>query len=203
MADRDLAGIHRALLDGDPTAPRDLVHACSTPLYAILKRRFAFLPREAVEDALHDALLALIAQPGLYDPSRGSLMNLLVHIGSNKLSDQLRKLHRRQAEISVGGSVELADLEEKHLEERKYREQEPDLLPPEVEALLREILPDPRDRRVWDLVCEGRAPVEEFAAVLGLQELPPSEMKAEVKRHRDRVVKKVQRRREEFRRYLL
>jgi hypothetical protein len=103
----------------------------------------------------------------------------------------------------VGGDVELARVEAKHVDERDLCGMEPELLSPEVEALLSEALPDLRDRRVWDLVCDGRTPVEEFAAVLGLQHLPPSEMKVEVKRHRDRVVKKVQRRREEFRRYLL
>ena len=72
-----------------------------------------------------------------------------------------------------------------------------------MEALLSEILSDPRDRRVWELVCDGRTPVEEFAAALGLQHLPPGDIRAEVKRQRDRVVKRVQRRREEFRRYLL
>lgn len=202
-AEEYLASTHQALLDGQPTAPQDLVNACSARLYAILKHRFAFLPQETVEDAVHDALLALIVRPALYDPGRGSLMNLLVNIGSHKLVDQLRSIGRRSAEIAVGGTVELAELEAKYLHEHGYAGMEPEPIPPEVGALLSAILTGPGDRQVWDLVCEGRTPVEAFAAVLGLGHLPPEEMKAEVKRHRDRVIKKVQRRREEFRRYLL
>lgn len=202
VPDPDIPAIHNALLRGEPTAPRDLVNACAPRLYPLLRRRFALLPREIVDDAVHDALLAVIKQPTLYDAWRGSLINLLVRIGSNKLCDQIRSLKRRP-EIAVGGTVELADLEAKHLVESVDTGPEPDLLPPEVEALLTETLPDPRDRRVWGLVCEGRTSVDDFAAALELGDLPPDQRKTEVKRHRDRVVKKVQRRREEFRPYLL
>jgi RNA polymerase sigma-70 factor, ECF subfamily len=202
LTDIDLLRIHLALLKGDPTAPREFVHECAPRLYPILKRRFALLPRDVVEDAVHDALLAIIARPALYDARRGSLINLLVHVGTNRLCDQLRTLKRRQAEMAVGGTVELARFEAKYLHENADADPELDPLPPEVEALLAEILPDPKDRAVWDLVCQGRTPVEEFAAVLELDDLPPERKKAEVKRHRDRVVKKVQRRREEFREYL-
>jgi hypothetical protein len=201
--EEDLASLHRRLLDEQPTAPQALVNACSGRLFAILKRRFALVPREEVQDAVHDALLALIARPSLYDPARGSLMNLLVHIGCKKLIDQLRKIERRSAEIAAGGTVELAELEAKHLHEHGCAGMGPEPVPPEVEALLAEILPEARDRAIWELVLQGRTPVEEFVAVLGLGHLPSEEMKAEVKRQRDRVIKKVQRRREEFRRYLL
>ena len=105
-------------------------------------------------------------------------------------------------EIPVGGTVELAQLEEKYLYKHPAADPEPDLLPPEVEALLVEILPDPKDRQLWELVRQGRTAVDDFAAVLELQHLPPAQRKVEVKRHRDRVVKKVQRRRAEFRAYL-
>jgi RNA polymerase sigma-70 factor, ECF subfamily len=198
-AQEQLTSIHQRLLAEEPTAPQELVNTCVARLYAILKRHFAFVPREEVQDAVHDALLALIVRPELYEPARGSLVN----IGRNKLVDQVRKFKRRGAEIAMDGTVELAELEAKYLHEHGYAGIEPEPMPAEVEALLSEILPESRDRQVWDLVCEGRTPVEAFAAVLGLGHLPPEEMKTAVKRHRDRVIKKVQRRREEFRRYLL
>jgi len=102
-------------------------------------------------------------------------------------------------ELPVGGIVELAQWEQKYPHVRPAADPEPDLLPPEVEALLVEILPDPKDGQLWELVCQGRTAVDDIAAVLELQHLPPARRKVEVKRHRDRVVKKVQRRREEFR----
>lgn len=199
--EQDLLTIHQRLLDGSPTAPRELVDTFAERLYRILKRSFSLLPDELVQDGAHDALLALIRNPGMYRKGRGTLANLLVEIGKKKLIDEVRRITRREKRVTtVGGDVELEQEEAKHPLER-MEGGEP--LPREVEMLLREILPDERDRAVWELVCDGRTPVEEFAAVLGLAHLPYLQMKVEVKRHRDRVVKKVTRRREDFRRYLL
>jgi RNA polymerase sigma-70 factor, ECF subfamily len=203
VSDSELKQIHQDLLAGDPEAPRRLVSACQGRLHSILKRKYAYLPREAVEDAVNDALLALIGRPERYDPGRGSLMNLLVHVGANKLKDHLRALVRREWEIAAGGPVELERLEANNAQEDAGKEADPEGLSPEVEELLQQLLPEPEDRRVWDLVCAGRTSVEEFSAALEIVHLPCEERKREVKRHRDRVIKKVQRRREDFRKYLL
>src|SRR5262249_19723556 len=137
-----------------------------------------------------------IVSPDLYQPDRGSLLKLLVRIAERRIVDALRKLERWSPEIASGGLVELEEIEANHPYESA-------LTGAELEALLAEILPDSKDRQAWELVCEGRTSVDEFAAVLGLGELPPAQLKAEVKRHRDRIVAKVRRRREEFRRHLL
>lgn len=206
MAERDLGAIHEALLAGDRTASRDLVNTCTSQLYAILKHRYSVFSQETVQDAVNDALIALIVHPERYSPSRGSLINYLVHIGANKLKDQLRSYRRRANELAVGGTVELAEAEANaHGGDGTGEWDAPagaDLLSPDVEALLVEILPEPQDRRIWELICDGRTAVADFAEVIGIDDLPPEEQRREVKRHRDRVQKRVFRRREEFRRLL-
>lgn len=92
----NLEFLHRRLLEGDPTASERLVQACLTSVVQILRRRHIALPREAVEDAAHDALLALIRHPERYDPKRATLLNYLVHIAARRLIDWLRARQRQQ-----------------------------------------------------------------------------------------------------------
>jgi RNA polymerase sigma-70 factor, ECF subfamily len=161
---------------------------------------------EIVMDAAHDALLALIEHPQRYDPALGSLMNYLAHIGNHKVNDQLRSLQRRRdREDAVGGIVELA-----RVEENNYREgsNTPDhlgesaTLASDIERLLYEILPDSRDRQIWELICQGRTAVVDYATVLQITHLLPCQQRIEVKRHRDRVQKRVRRQQDRFRRLL-
>jgi len=200
----ELLVLHRALLEGDPAASERFATACGPRLRALLKRRHAAMPRELITDAATDAILAFITHPERYRPEMGSVFNYLLHIADNRLRDEWRKLRRRR-EISVGGSVELALVEANYQGERERQPitDDPDALPPEVEALLHDILPDPCDRQIWNLICQGHGSTAEFAALLGIAYLPLEEQQAEVKRHRDRIVKRIQRRRQEFRRLLL
>jgi RNA polymerase sigma-70 factor, ECF subfamily len=196
----ELPEIHLALLQGDLTASERLVRVCLTDLRRLLTRRHIALPREAVADAAHDAVLAYLSHPERYSEERGDLLNYLIHIADNKMRDWLRAYQRRASrELSVGGALELGLWEAKHNTGAVDQRVDPDALAPEFEALIADILPDARDRRLLQLICGGRTPVEEFAAVLGIIDLPAEEMRAEVKRHRDRILKRVRRRRESFR----
>ncbi len=201
----ELLVLLRALRDGDPDAPDRLISRCAPGLHAFLRSRFAFLPAETRADAANDALLALISNPERYQPERGgSVSTYLAAIARHKALDALRTL-QRQREIFVGGTVELALVEAKNYrahDETPLDPSDPDVLPPEAEALLNEILPDPRDRRLWECLSQGRTEVADVAPLLGLAALSPEQRQAEWKRHRDRVMKRVQRRRQEFRHIL-
>jgi RNA polymerase sigma-70 factor (ECF subfamily) len=201
----ELLLLHRALLDDNPRAPERFLALAAPRLHAILKRRHATLPREIVLDAATDALLFLVQHPERFQSGKGTLLNFLVSVADNKLRDALRTLIRKK-EIYVGGSVELALVEANHRVEGDTEglefQLDPDVLPLGLARLLEETLPDPTDRRIWELVCRGRAETAAYAAILGLSASPLEQQRAEVKRHRDRVVAKVRRRRREFERLL-
>jgi DNA-directed RNA polymerase specialized sigma24 family protein len=200
----ELRRLHRALLEDDPTASERFVAACDMRLLTALKRRFPVVPREIIVDAVTDTLLAFISQPEHYRPERGDVMSYLVGIGSNKIYDQLRSLRQRREHL-VGGAPELALMEATHFRsgtERAGMGSDTGMALAEAEALLQEILPDLRDRRLWDLIKEGRASVAEYAAILEIEHLPLVAQKAEAKRNRDRIMQRIKRRREEFRRLL-
>jgi hypothetical protein len=54
-------------------------------------------------------------------------------------------------------------------------------------AEVREALPDEKDRRAVLLLMEGERSTDAFARVWGLEELPPDDRFAEVKRNKDRI----------------
>jgi RNA polymerase sigma-70 factor (ECF subfamily) len=200
VAESESLFVYRALVAGEPTAPRRFIEMYNGRLYALLRRRYSFLPGEVVRDAAHDALLAVIAHPERYAPEYGSLMNYMVHIGSRRLQDYLRTLRRRlDHEVQVEDVELLSGL----TNQETGADGDPEVLPPEVEALIQEILPDPTDRRVWNLICQGRTARADYAEALAVTHLPLSEQELLIKRHRDRVQKRMRRRQDEFRRLLL
>lgn len=202
-----LLKLHDRICTGDPVAPDQLVSECLVPMQAALRRRWLALPREMVEEAVIDALLAYLQRPDAFDPQRNrSLAAYLKVIASRRLTDALRKRTRlNRREISVGGFVELDRYGTNRTTGAESHapagEGDPDTLPPELEELLNELFPDPRDRRLLHLICQGRQETSAYAAILGIGSLPDSEQRRIVKQHRDRILKRLIRRREEFRRF--
>lgn len=203
----DLIDIHFALLSGDPIAPARLVDAVVIPLTSVLRRQNLALPREMIEDAATDALLDLITRPDRYDSARSSLLNFLLHIASNKLIDSLRSVGRRR-ETAVGGLVELELYESNNLHQVRGDLflgdfiQGADEIPAPLLHVLDEVLTDPVDRRIARLIANGRTETADFAAALGISHLSATEQPAIVKRHRDRILKRLQRNRHRFRTYI-
>jgi len=207
VSDTELNFLHRALIDGDPVAPKRLADAYLERLYRIMRKTFPFLSEETLRDVTSDALLALIRHPDRYNSNQSSLLNYLTHIARYHACSVLRHSLRQQQHLTfVGGLVELDQMAANNqwqLAETAEHFADPDSLPPEVEALLYEILPSPQDRQIWELICEGRTDYADYAAILGITHLQGAEQKSMVKRHRDRVQKRVKRQQERFRRLLL
>jgi len=196
--------LHNQLLSGDPAALERLVAECGAALERTLHRRHIALPRDMVRDAANDAFLAVVAKPAAFDPQKGSLLNFLVHIADHKLADRLRARSRMLVrETPVGGAAELERLESAGSAVLFYASQTParelDDLPPEISTWLSDTLPDPRDRKLLSMICDGRQSVEDFAAILGIEHLALPEQRAAVKRHRDRILRRLRYRREELR----
>lgn len=193
------------LLAGNPDAVRRFFNAANPTLRSLLRRQYAIVPIEWIDDAIFDTLMAFHSNMALYNSKRGSLLNYLMHMGWNDLRDRIRREKRLDSrEKFVGGSVELERVEAHNYQKTFmdcYDGDEPydtDQLPDDVQALLIEILPEPLDRKIL-YMCGERQPLDEFARVMQIEHLPEDEQKRLVKKYRDRVLKKVQRRREDFR----
>lgn len=218
MADPDLSSrllfVHRSLLSGEVTAPRVLFSLCLEPLVKTLRLKAPKTAREEMwQDAAIDAILELIARPHRYDPRKSAVLTYLSVIAQRRLIDALRR-ETRQTQVTsletdlasqsfVAGEDESANTLLERLDQRgdfsQWQLGEAQVLlesseeRARLDGILREILPDARDRRAFELIAQGRVATEELAAALELEELPVAEQRKEVKRHRDRIMKRIQR----------
>ena len=64
----------------------------------------------------------------------------------------------------------------------------------QVTDALAELFEDPVDRELAALMIDGERCTEKFAALLGITDLPASQQRKTVKRHKDRIMKILQRR---------
>jgi RNA polymerase sigma-70 factor (ECF subfamily) len=192
MSPDPIADAYAALLNGDPRAPERLVALCLVPLKRRLRRCYLMLPTEVLQDAAVDALLALLSQPHHFNPSRSSLMTYLTMQSDYRVLSWLRN-QRRRRELYVGGVEEVEYWSERLRATDASEDPVTALLRLDLERMVHNLLPDERDRRLLELACSGRTSILEYAEVLGITQLPPEEQRREVKRNRDRVVKRIQR----------
>lgn len=179
--------LHERMAAGDPLAPADVAAAYMLPLASVTKNDLR-CDDDNAHDAAVDALLYYFDRVAEYDPSRGRLATYLVDIAKKRCIDRLRSSTRRAGrDEKFGAIVELGGAAPKERVENR------------VEAAklwdrIEKALPDARDRAAVQLVVDGERSTEALAVALGLPEtLSEGERRAEVKRHRDRLVKTLER----------
>jgi RNA polymerase sigma-70 factor (ECF subfamily) len=193
--------LHRRLLDRDPTAPSDLVDQFLDHLIARLAERNR-VPDEMCFDAAADALTALAKSPTSYQPSRGKgVASYLLMSAQGDLKNRLRQERRhRRRQVSLK-AVELSRDGGKYL----AVDQDPSLLLEIQEASARaaeQVVAPVRaglseaESRALDLLLQGERKAAAFAAALGISDLPEASQRAEVKRVKDKLKKRIERERE-------
>jgi RNA polymerase sigma-70 factor (ECF subfamily) len=99
--DHRLAGLMKAVQDGDGNAYRLLLADLVPKLRSLIRRRRPFLQPEDVEDLVQDVLLSLHAVRMTYDAER-PFMPWLLAIMHNRMADGARRYARRGAnEVAV------------------------------------------------------------------------------------------------------
>jgi len=179
--------LHERVLGGDPLAPTDIFGAFVDPLAAVLRSELGCRDEELMYDAAVDAVFAYLDAPEVYDRDRARLSTFLRRIATVRLVDRLRSTsRRREREENFRASVELRAEAPNVVMERAIEARE---LSKYVEAAL----PDGRDQEALKLILAGEGHTVRLAAVLGLGGLPADEQKLAVKRHRDRILKVLER----------
>lgn len=183
--------IHRRLCGHDPTATADFAAAFLDPLASYLRATYPFVDEHARLTAAEDAILSVIRNPGVYDPTRcdGNLPAFLRMAACGDLANA-RARERRHHEKRSEDCVELVPDDGNDFEEEGADDcpsfNDPDLL----NAIAQLSGPE---RRVLDLMRDGERRTEVFAAALGLGDQSPDEQRREVKRTKDRIVKRLRR----------
>lgn len=185
-------GIHERLLAPDPVAPTELAEAVWEPLVMELEKRHPRLrASDFLRDAVTDALISYIKQPTQFDPAKRGLFGFLVMAAEGDLRNALAKTTRRkQREVSIE-DVELAGGGGKERLEAPGLDTRLDVQ--RMRGKIGELFKDPRDREAVELLMEGERATEAYAKVWGLERLPAKDQARQVKRHKDRIKKMLDR----------
>lgn len=192
-----LLALHTRLLDLDPTAAAVLVDLLSDPLADTLKRNpKARGFRHLIADAVEDALVNHIKRPGQYQPAKRGLWGYLVMAATGDLLNAIEKERR-----TLSREKPVADVEHGLKGRNKVMASsgsKMDAEGPEYRACIEELraaadreFSDPREREVAELMIGGVSDVAVFADVLGIEHLPVDHQRAQVKRCKDRISKRL------------
>ena len=194
-----LLALHTRLLDQDPTAAAELVDLLSDPLIDKLTRHpKARGFRHLISDAVEDSLVNYIKRPEQYQPAKRGLWGYLVMAATGDLLNAIEKERRTLLREKPVSDVEHG------LEGRKRvvasAGSKLDAKGPEYVASIRELraaadreFTDPREREVAELMIRGVSDVATIADVMRIGQLPMDQQRAQVKRCKGRVSKRLRR----------
>jgi RNA polymerase sigma-70 factor (ECF subfamily) len=188
--------IHQRLLAGDPIAPSELAVAYLPLLLRWLQGRIRSIPDEhLITDAATDALLDYADHPTRFDPTKAALLHYLKMSAWFDLLNALkRQQRRRRREIPVD-PVELPPPAGNTIQE----DDDDTLTAQSLMERVLEAIPEPRDRQLLHLLLDGERRTRPYAEILGLQNHDELEQRRLVKRHKDRLKKRLVRLGEKWR----
>lgn len=188
-----LLRLHERAVDGDQAAVDELVTALLPVLHRRLRRAFPSVPADLAADAATDAILDYVRSPGRFDRNRGvALEQFLYRAGWRNLADAVDSERRRQLREHNYASSPLslrnddddrADLEGDEIED-------------ELEHRVLAAARNDAERRACRYLVAGERATSVIARALELLHLPTAEQRREVKRFKDRLLKRIARQRD-------
>jgi hypothetical protein len=180
-------GLHARLARGDATAAEGIAKRLLARLVKRLANRFPRTDAVLVSDGVTDALLEYFGKPVRFDVGRRvPLENFLGRAARCNLSNLLRAEERRKrreewtvAEARILGQTSHTDLEAQRLAGLRER----------LEALAKGLAA--ADQELLDFWLDGHWRTAEWAREMGLGHLPREVQACEVKRAKDRLIKRV------------
>jgi DNA-directed RNA polymerase specialized sigma24 family protein len=187
--------IHQRLLNRDVTAPAELAERY---LLHLIKNVSSAYPKvddpHLCSDACEDAILKYIKEPGKFDPEKLGLLAYLKMSAVGDLKNEFEKRDRRRRHESTE-----EDVEEKRVLRNEGREgfgspqfiiiqNESEL---HQEQLLEQWFPDPTDRQLARMVLDQERDTKLYVEVLGIESESIDEQRNIVKRHKDRIKKRL------------
>jgi len=188
--------VHQRLLQGDPTAPSEVILAYLEPLTRRLRQRFPDVKDETIiQDAVTDALFQYVQSPGRFDPAKSGLSSYLTMAARGDLLNALARERRRAAR-----QVPLEAVAEAALPGNNLREDEDPAASAEDQVAaskfvhrVRQQVSDLRDREILELMLAGERKTTRYAGLLQIEDRSEDEQRRIVKRHKDRLKKRLQR----------
>jgi RNA polymerase sigma-70 factor (ECF subfamily) len=186
------------VLQRDPVAFAELCEVALPHLVAFLEARFPSQDSHLVETVVVDLLLDYYRRSDQYDPERLSLFAYFRMAAKYDMLNQISKLRLREARLTPLDNI----LVELQLSGRNTLQRGSDLaewLGQYTDLTLREILMAvegelaPTEQEVLALMLEGQRDTSAFAQVMGIAHLDEADQRREVKRMKDRIMKRLRR----------
>lgn len=180
--------LHERAVQRDPVVSADIFLTFMDRIAAILMRRLR-CDEDTARDSTMKVLYDYIERPERYDPDKGDLFPYLMQAATYRALDQRRSEHAEARRIrEFVSAVEQGS--------RTPKEQLEDRV--EAGLTMRKLLEcgylkDERDQKTLLLILQGVRSTEELAKALGLPAMPTEELRRKVKRHRDRLMKLLER----------
>lgn len=178
--------LHRRMIAGDPLATPDVAEVYMRPLSDAVCGDMR-CDQDIAHDASIDALLHYFEHADDFEPKRGRLATYLMDIAKKRAIDRLRSTGRQAGRNEKYGEV--VELQPAAPKEAMENHAEAAKLWDRIE----EALPDERDRAAVRLIIDRDRSTDALAAALELPPMPDDELRAATKRHRDRLVKVLER----------
>jgi RNA polymerase sigma-70 factor (ECF subfamily) len=199
ISEEEERALHQRLVAGEETAPSDIARVFLDSLIAWLKaRNSAEVPEELCIEASEDALIALVKSPQSYKPERGKrLFSYLRMSAQGDLRNILRREGRHWKQITLD-DVELSREGGKYLLVNEdpslflERQEENAHATKTIVGPVRDGLTE-SESRALDLILQGERKTMVFAEALGITHLPTRVQRTEVKRVKDKLKKRLER----------
>lgn len=189
--------LHLHLLAGALIATSEIAEIFLTPLVDQFKQVFQHVgDPHLVETMVIDALVDYFERPQQFDPRRGNLYAYLYIKAKSDILNALKPTKLDQSIIPLAELVELDDdqtvygvelAEDMDIEQLVTNQLSP------VWSRIAGIIPDKTDQQLVHLMMSGARETQLFAQVLGIDNLPADEQARQVKQHKDRLKKVIQR----------
>jgi RNA polymerase sigma-70 factor, ECF subfamily len=185
--------LHERLRRGDRLASEEASRLLLVPLQEEMARRFPRADEQLLSDGVIEALLDYCASPDQFGPGNGvpldrflaaaawrNVSNLLVGEGRRKRREKKAGSKNREADVALDPAA------------RNIRREEQERADEQQAALLA-VLDDPRDKEVLLLWLQGVRETAAYVRALNIGDLPLEEQRAQVKRRKDRVLRRLRR----------
>lgn len=176
------------LVQHDETALGCLYETYADNLLNYFVAQYNTLSRDEISDIITDSLIKLVDHPEKFKPGSSSLKTYLIRDIKGDILNTLAKIKRTKKKLPV---VELSDNHGNIEEEGKS---ETNMLHPKVKNFLKKILDSEQDIQfAWMMEIDKERATVKYARLLRITQLEFAEQKAEVKKHKDRIQKKLNR----------
>lgn len=182
--------LFQRLCVGDRLAQLELIDAVLDPLVGHLRRWRRDADEHACMTAAEDAVLSLIRNPAIYDPTKRGLMGFLKMAAQGDLRNELAKEQKHHTNRENRDCVELPE-SSGNTPPDELAGDLPSFDDPNIAAEVASFTAT--EREVLRLMRDGEKRTAAFAAVLGIEHLPAEDQAGEVKRVKDRIIKRLQR----------